>query len=244
MNMSSQSPGEGRIVIVTGARRGIGRGVAEHLLKRGYRVAGVARSTDCWSAPGFSYRPMDVCDERQVRTTFSGIRKEEGEVYGLVHCAGQGPITNHSMLMPSTTMNRFLEQNVVGTFIVNREVAKLLRRSGVGRIVNTSSVAVPLALKGDGAYVASKRAVERMSQVMARELAPLGITVNLVGPGPIPTDGLARVPEEQLQETVAALPIPGFGRVEDVANVVDFFLDPKSDAISGQVVYLSGVANV
>ena len=234
---------QGRVVVVTGASRGIGRGVAEHLLNRGYRVAGCARSEMAWEAPGFSYYSLDVTDERAVRSTFSRIEKELGGLYGVAHLAGKGPIMNHSLLVPGATLSKFLRQNVLGAFLVTREAAKLMRRHGTGRIVLTSSVAAKLTWAGDAAYVASKAALERMSQVMAKELATFGITVNVVGPAPVPTDGLAGVAPERLRETINRLPLPRFGTVADVANVVDFFLDPASDAISAQVLYLGGVQN-
>ncbi|NNL30780.1 MAG: SDR family oxidoreductase, partial [Gemmatimonadetes bacterium] len=111
-----------------------------------------------------------------------------------------------------------------------------------GRIVNFSTVAVPLALEGEAAYAASKAAVESLTRVLAKELGSMGITVNAVGPTPIDTDLVRGVPEEKIQALVARQAIGRLGRYEDVTNVVDFYLRPESSFVTGQVVYLGGVS--
>jgi 3-oxoacyl-[acyl-carrier protein] reductase len=131
---------------------------------------------------------------------------------------------------------------VVGTFLLCREAAKLLRSVPHARIVNFTTVAVPLRLEGEAIYAASKAAVEMLTRVLARELAPLGITCNAVGPTPIETDLIRGVPRAKIDKLVASQPIPRLGQPADIANVVDFFLRPESDFITGQVIYLGGVS--
>jgi 3-oxoacyl-[acyl-carrier protein] reductase len=123
-----------------------------------------------------------------------------------------------------------------------REGAKLLRAASHPRIVNFSTVAVPLRLAGEAAYAASKAAVEMLTRVLARELGPLGITCNAVGPCPVLTDLIRKVPEQKIQRLVELQAIPRLAECRDVANVVDFFLKPESDFVTGQVVYLGGVS--
>ena len=147
---------------------------------------------------------------------------------------------NHALLTAGSTARTLLETNVLGSFLLCREAAKLMRTSGGGRIVNFSSVAVPLALEGEAIYAASKAAVESMTQILARELAPLGVTVNCVGPCPVDTDMTRPVPDEKMQAVLAKQAIPRYATVEDVANVLDFFLRPESAMVTGQVVYLGG----
>lgn len=232
------------VVLVTGARRGIGAWLARHLHARGYCVIGCALHPHEPDLPGMTYHAVDIRDEDAVRRMFGEIARTPGRLDAVVNAAGLGPIMNHAMLTPSATIERFLEHNVVGTFLVCREAAKLMRRRNTpGRIVNFSSISVPLRLEGEAGYIASKAGVERLSQVLARELAEFRITVNVVGPTPIATDALADVPPEKIDALVGGLPVPRWGRFEDVANVVDFFLDPRSDAITGQVLYLGGVPN-
>ena len=137
-----------------------------------------------------------------------------------------------------------MSANVVGTFLVSREAAKLMQKRKFGRIVNFSSLAVPMRLAGQSAYVASKASVESLSQVMARELADYGITVNVVGPSPIDTDMIRGLTKDKVEHLIDAMAVRRMGTFADVANVVDFFLRPESDAVTGQVIYLGGIPNL
>src|SRR5262249_39458786 len=121
--------------------------------------------------------------------------------------------------------------------------AKLMRKRQFGRIINFSTVAVPLHLAGEAAYVASKSAVVALSQVMAKELSAFGITVNVIGPAPTDTDLIRGVPDEKIGQIVASLAIQRKSTFADIANVVDFFLQSASSAITGQVIYLGGAPN-
>src|SRR5207253_10277620 len=109
-----------------------------------------------------------------------------------------------------------------------------------GRIVNFTSVAVPMRLEGESIYAATKSAVETFTRVFAREVAPYGITVNAVGPAPIETDLIRSVPKKTLKALVERLAIKRLGTFADVANVVDFFIRPESNYVTGQVIYLGG----
>ena len=115
-------------------------------------------------------------------------------------------------------------------------------KSRQGRIVNFSSVAVPLNLEGEAIYASSKAALESLTRVSARELAEFSITVNAVGPTPVPTDLISLVPRKKIDELLARQAIRREGSVEDVINVINFFISPSSDFITGQVVYLGGVS--
>ncbi len=136
-----------------------------------------------------------------------------------------------------------LQTNVGGTFLMCREAARLMMRGGIGgRIVNFTSVAVPLKLEGEAIYVASKAAVESLTRVLAKEFAPMGIAVNAVGPNPIDTDLIKGVPKCKIDALLKRQAIDDMGTMEDIANVVDFFLRPESRMITGQVLYLGGVS--
>jgi 3-oxoacyl-[acyl-carrier protein] reductase len=115
-----------------------------------------------------------------------------------------------------------------------------MRKHQYGRIVNLTTVAVPLSLEGESIYVASKSAVEALTRVMSRELAPFGITVNAVGPTPVETDLIRNVPRDKIEEIVHRLAIKRLGQPADVFNVVEFFIRPESDYITGQIIYLGG----
>jgi 3-oxoacyl-[acyl-carrier protein] reductase len=231
------------VALVTGARKGIGRHLAEHLLKQGYLVIGCSRNPAGWEKVGFDHRQVDVTDEEQVELLLHHIRKRYGRLDVLINNAGVASM-NHVLLTPLSTAERIVDTNVFGTFLASREAAKLMVKRRFGRIVNFSSIAVPMHLAGEALYVASKCAVVGLSQVMAHELAEFGITVNVVGPGPIPTDLIRGVPKENVDRIIESLAIKRLTTFEDLTNVVDFFLRPESSAITGQVIYLGGMPNV
>ncbi len=229
------------VTLITGTRKGIGRFLAEHYLKLGHQVIGCSRADAGWQAENYTHYCVDVAQEKQVAQMFSDVRKRFGRVDHLVNNAGIAAM-NHSLLTPAATLKSVLDTNVIGTFLFCREGAKLMQARRAGRIVNFSTIAVPLNLEGEAAYVASKAAVESLTRVMARELAAFGITVNAVGPVPVATDLIRGVPQDKLDRLIARQPIQRLGTPEDVAHVVDFFLDSASDFVTGQVIYLGGVS--
>jgi len=122
-----------------------------------------------------------------------------------------------------------------------RGAARLMKKNQFGRIINLASVATPLKLEGEAVYAASKAAVISFTQVIAREFASFGITVNALGPTPIETDLIKSVPREKLDHLINLQAIKRMGTFGDVANVVDFLIRPESDFVTGQVLYLGGV---
>ena len=230
-----------RIMVVTGTRRGIGRFLAAYYVGQGFIVAGCSREPVDFELPSYHHFCLDVADEQAVRKMFAELYSRFKKLDVLLNNAGAATM-NHVLLTPGATVRQILETNVMGTFLLCREAAKLMRSVPHARIVNFSSIAVPLHLEGEAIYAASKAAVETLTRVLARELAPLGITCNAVGPGPIDTGMSLGVPKEKIDRTLAGLAIPRVGKVDDVANVIDFFLRGESDLITGQVIYLGGVS--
>ena len=227
------------LAVVTGARKGIGRHLARHLAERGYRVVGCSREPDEGRAENYEHRIADVTDEAQVVALFAAVRRQYGSPAVLVNTAGVAAM-NLALLTPATTIERVLRTNVLGTILASRECAKLMIAQRFGRIVNFSSVAVPMQLEGEAVYAASKAAVETFTRVLARELGPTGITVNAIGPAPTDTDLTRSVPPEKIQALIDRLAVARAGTMEDIANVVDFLIRPESSAVTGQTIYLGG----
>lgn len=228
------------VTLVTGTRKGIGRHLVEHFVDRNHQVIGCSRGEIDWTLDGYFHYQADVSDERAVKGLFLSVRKQHGRLDHLINNAGIASM-NHSMLTPLSTVHDVLNTNVVGTFLFCREAAKLMKTNGFGRIVNFTTVAVPLKLEGEAIYVASKAAVFSLTQVLARELAQFGITVNAIGPAPIETDLIKSVPKKKIDQLLARQAIPRFGTFEDVVNIVDFYLRRESGLITGQNLYLGGV---
>ncbi len=229
-----------RIILITGATRGIGRFLAETFRGRGCVVVGCGRSETAWEADNFDYQSCDVSDEKAVVKLVRGAARKYGRLDAVLNCAGVASM-NHSLLTPASSMEKLLKINVIGTMLVCREAAKAMKKTG-GRIVNFSSVAVPMQIEGEAVYAASKAAVETFTKVFAREVAPFGVTCNIVAPSPIDTDLIRGVPAETIEALVKRMGIKRKGTFEDVLQVVDFFLSEKSDGVSGQTIYLGGVS--
>ena len=227
-------------LVITGARKGIGRRLAEHYLSTGYRVYGCSRAESDLQDKNYTHVRCDVSEEREIRELFARVRCDAGELYGLINNAGVAAM-NHVLLTPTEIIERLIRTNYLGTFICSREASRLMQRSRQGRIVNFTSVAVALSLSGEAAYAASKGAVETLTRVLAKEVGTYGITVNAVGPSPVTTDLIAGVPKEKIERLVRKQAIQRMGSHEDIANAVDFFLSPSSGMVSGQILYLGGV---
>lgn len=231
-----------RIILITGTRKGVGAALAEHYLSQGDIVVGCSRKMPDWTEGKDRYCHFlaDVADEAAVTSMFRAVAKEYGRLDALINNAGVASM-NHSLLTPIKAVQRVLATNTVGTFLLCREAAKLMRKNHYGRIVNFSTVAVPLKLAGEAAYAASKAAIVSLTQTLAREYVDFGVTVNAVGPTPIKTDLIRGVTPEKLEHLIAQQAIHRYGTYEDVENIIDFFLRKESSFITGQVIYLGGV---
>jgi 3-oxoacyl-[acyl-carrier protein] reductase len=230
------------VVLITGTRKGIGRHLVDHFLHKDCMVAGCSRDEFEGSLPhGYRHYRADVANERAVVDMVRDIQKNCGSITVLVNNAGIGSM-NHLLLTPLSTVERIFSTNVFGTFLVMREVAKVMSAARYGRIVNFATVATPLDLAGEAVYAASKAAVESFTRVAARELAPFNITVNAVGPTPVMTDLIHAVPRRTLDALIGKQPIQRLGEHRDITNVIDFLASRASDFITGQTIYLGGVS--
>jgi 3-oxoacyl-[acyl-carrier protein] reductase len=229
------------VVLITGASRGIGRFLAEHFARRGACVIGCSRKPADWTHAGVTHYCADVTSEPAIRDVFKAIQREHGRLDITINNAGIASM-NHSLLTPLASVERILATNVTGTFLVSRESAKIMQRRRFGRIVNLTTVAVPMRLAGEAVYAASKGAVEMLTRVMAHELGEFGITCNAVGPSPVDTDLIRGVPADKIDQITQRLAVKRHGRYEDVAHVIDFFVHPESGYVTGQVLYLGGVS--
>jgi len=227
-------------IIITGNRKGIGRFLTENYLENGYLVAGCSRAETDLVHPNYLHFKLDVSDEKAVKQMVRSVAKQFGQIDALINNAGIA-IMNHALLTPYSALEKVFKTNVFGTFLFCRETAKEMMKNKFGRIVNFSTISVPVKLEGELIYASSKAAVESMTQILCRELASLGITVNCVAPTLIKTDLIKNVPIETIEKLIDRLPLKQYGTYQDVLNTIDYFLHENSNMVSGQTIYLGGV---
>lgn len=204
-------------------------------------MAGCSRGEASIAHDRYRHFSLDVADENAVVRMVKAAAREWDGIDVLINNAGIASM-NHFVLTPLSSARSIFETNFFGSFLFCREAAKVMMPKKRGRIVNFTTVATPLRLEGEAMYAASKAAIENMTEILARELGDSGVTVNAVGPTPVPTDLIRSVPKEKMDALLARQAIRRFGTVEDILNVIDFFISDRSEFITGQVIYLGGVS--
>jgi 3-oxoacyl-[acyl-carrier protein] reductase len=213
--------------------------MAEHFLNLGDTVIGCARSEATLQHPNYQHYTADLSEAADVAAMMSAIRRDERSLDVLINNAAVA-MMGASALQPPAVARKMIDLNLCSLIHVTHDAIRLLRSASNPRIVNLTSVAVPLRLEGEAVYSATKAAVEQWTRVLARELGPLGITVNAIGPGPTDTDLLRGVAREKLDNLVANQAISRWTTMADIMHVTEFFLHPASDMITGQVLYFGG----
>ena len=224
--------------LITGTSQGLGRALAERLLADGWTVHGFARSPQTLVHANFTAHTVDITDEAAARTAVSLVA-DSGRIDLLINNAGAAAL-NAFLLTPGSVAENLMRVNYLGTFHCLQAVGKVMVRQRGGLVVNLTTVAVPLSLEGEAAYVASKAAVEALTKVTAKEFATQGVRVVALGFGPVDTRLTRAVPKAMLAKINDAI-----GRPEGttMAQAVDFFMSRLSaaDLKSGSVEYFGTV---
>ena len=233
---------EGKIALVTGASRGIGRAVAAELARQGANVVGTATSETGASgiaAAGLVGKVLDVKSETQADTLLKEIQAQLGEVLILVNNAG---ITrdNLALRMKDAEWDEVMETNLRAVFRLSRAVMRGMMKARWGRIINITSVVGAAGNAGQSNYAAAKAGVAGMTRALARELGSRNITVNCVAPGFIDTDMTRALPEAQKSALLAQIPLGRLGRPEEIAAAVAFLASPAAGYVTGAVLHVNG----
>ena len=240
---------EGKIAVVTGASRGIGRAIAEKLASMGAfvvinyngskdRAEEVRQEIEAAGGAAAIYQ-CDVSDYDKCGTFIQDVINEHGRIDILVNNAG---VTRDGLLMKMTeeAFDQVINTNLKGAFNTMRFVSRQMLKQRSGRIVNMSSVVGVTGNAGQANYAASKAGIIGLTKSAARELAPKGITVNAIAPGFIETDMTGVLPEKVKEATVAQIPLGRFGKPEQIAAAAAFLSSEDAGYITGQVLHVDG----
>jgi 3-oxoacyl-[acyl-carrier protein] reductase len=233
-----------KVVVVTGAARGIGRVIAETFAREGATtialdVSAVDLAED--GSPVHGVIPCDVTDLDRVTTVFREIVERHGRIDVLINNAGINAEGLVEDIDPGL-WDRAFDVNTKGTFNTCRAVIPVMRSQGGGRIINAASFAAIIPSVGAAAYGASKAAVVQFTRTLASEVGPYGITANAYAPGMIPTamNGFADMPEDEQSRRLDMLSVRRWGEAEDVAQLLLFLASDLSSYITGTLVDVSG----
>lgn len=239
----------GKIAVVTGASKGIGRACALRLAKDGMTVvvnyshsdAEAAKTVEEIKAAGgdaVAYK-ADVSDLNQVKDMFKFVSDTYGRVDILVNNAGIVR-DEYLLMLTQENLDKCLDLNIKGYFYCAQKAALKMFSQKSGVIVNMSSVSSKMALAGQSVYSATKGAVNSMTQTMAKELARKKIRVNAVCPGFVQTEMVDQLPEDKKKEYLKEVPLGRFADVDEVAGLVSFLCSDDASYITGQAIVLDG----
>ena len=234
-----------RNVIVTGGSRGLGLGIARELALVGHRVIAIARQSNEQFEAVVSdlksngrgevlLRAFDLADTAGIPGLVKGLRAELGPIYGLVNNAGIGT-SGILATMRDSQIEQLLRINLLSPIILSKYVVRSMMASGSGRIVNVSSIVSFTGYSGLAVYGASKASLVGFTRSLAREVGPLGITVNAVAPGFIDTDMTVGLEAEDRKKIIRRSALRRQANVGDVAYAVDYLLSDKAQNITGTV---------
>ena len=235
-----------KVILVTGANRGIGLNIIQRLNNDGYTVIGASRTDDGANiisqeinSNGGKGLKMDVTNQESINSAIKNIQDEYGALYGLVNNAG---ITNDNLLMRMTEEQwlSVIETNLTSIYRVTKSIVKDMMKAREGRIVNIGSIVGMMGNAGQSNYSASKSGLLGFTKSLARELSSRNINVNSISPGFIDTDMTKALSNEQIDNLSKNIPLGRIAESSEVSSVVSFLLSDDSSYITGENINVNG----
>jgi 3-oxoacyl-[acyl-carrier protein] reductase len=235
-----------RSVLVTGGSRGLGLAIAQKLAGAGYRAVALARSeskeikvaiarAETEGHGALSFVPFDLSKIDDIPDLVRSLRKQFGPLYGLVNNAALG-LSGTLALMHHTKIDEMVRLNTLSPMVLTKYATRGMMADGRGRVVNVSSIVASTGASGITVYAATKASMIGFTRSLARELGPLGITVNAVAPGILDTEMTHTLTDEQRAQVARRSALHRLAEVGDVADTVEFLLSDKARNITGTVI--------
>jgi 3-oxoacyl-[acyl-carrier protein] reductase len=230
------------VIAITGTSKGTGKGIAEYFLKRNFKVFGCSRGNSVIENENYYHTHLDLRDETQVQKWVRSIKKSAQKIDVLVSNAGLVESALQMIVTSGTIVENIFDSNFFGSYFVCREAAKVMVTQKYGRIITISSTMASLHEPGTSVYSASKSAVVEMTKVLAREVAPFGITCNSIAPAMIDNDASGAFGEEWTARMLDKQTIKRKVTIEEICNVIAFLIASESSCITGEVIHMGLVS--
>ena len=228
-------------VMITGTSRGLGAALAQAYLSAGEQVLGCSRGAATIAHANYRHYNVDVSDELSIANMFTDMREKKFVPRLLVNNAALAQMKLTTFTSAQSARD-ILDVNLLGTFLVCREMLKLMQRHRFGRIVNLSSISVPLATVGNSLYNATKAGLDAMGHSLANECKTYDITVNSIGLSHVANTGMADALNDTAIAAVQGLLMkPTWLTTSEIVAAMDCFASPDARNITGQVLYFGGV---
>lgn len=237
---------DNKIVLITGANRGIGESILHRLDADGYLVIGSSRSSEGVEKITSEIKKsngkgiqMDVTDQKSIDDAVDSIKKDYGPIYGLINNAG---ITNDNLLMRMSDeqWSSVIDSNLNSLFRVTKSIVKDMMKARVGRIINIGSIVGMMGNAGQSNYSATKSGLLGFTKSLARELSSRNINVNSISPGFINTDMTKALSEDQIDALSKNIPLNRIAEPSEIASVASFLLSDDSSYITGENINVNG----
>ncbi len=230
-----------RTILITGTSRGVGRALAEKMAQSGHMVIGCSRSACDFEHDNYCHVEADIEVEQQVRNLVDLISADGRKLEVLINNAGS-KIDSLALLAARAQAQQMAEANFLGPMVLTREALKLMKRGRFGRVINFTSVAVPLNSPGTSLYGAAKAAMEQFSRTAAAEVGRDDITINTIGISVFEESAMVEVIDEAaLKAARSKLIKPASLDIAQIAHAVNFFVSDMAANVTGQTLYFGGV---
>jgi 3-oxoacyl-[acyl-carrier protein] reductase len=229
-----------KVIVITGASSGVGRMLALYFLNLGATVIGLSRSQINQDSERYEHYICDITDDVVVKKTFKLIKDHYKKIDILINNAAELNVFS-ALLMPPGKARNMVNSNFLGHFFVMQQCALIMKKNNYGRIISITSMAEILSPVGDAIYSSSKAGLTSLTYSLAKEFAPYNITLNSLAITFIDTQMSRKINQQEISSVINGLPLPRKAEIEDVTNIIDFYINERSNSITGQYIALGGL---